>query len=377
MHAFGGLGHVGQHRRRVEEARPVRHLAAAASARRPWRPRPRRNAATLSRVAALTSGPTSTSGSSPLPTFSVDHRASVNLSVKASATSCVDVEAVGGGAGLAQVAHLGQHRALDGGVDVGILEHQHRRVAAQFHRRLQRPGRRPSAAACGPTSVEPVKRDHAHPRVVQHMVDHRAGLPRGQHVDQALGHAGLFQQRHQRQHGQRRFRGRLDDAPGSRRPAPGRSCGCPSRPGSSTASPARRCPAGLCCTTIRAPEAGRVGDQPVGAHGLLREPAEELGGIGGLAHARRRRALPFSSVMSRAKSVSRAVISSHALRSTSARSRGLRAAHSGEGRRRRRPARRRASSSVAEATEASTLSSAGLSTSKRSPSTPGRQSPSM
>ena len=47
------------------------------------------------------------------------------------------VDAVGGGAGLAQIAHLGQHRAFDGGVHVGIVEDDDGRVAAQLHRWFQ------------------------------------------------------------------------------------------------------------------------------------------------------------------------------------------------------------------------------------------------
>ena len=45
----------------------------------------------------------------------------------------VHEEPVGGGAGLAHVAHLGEHRAVDGRVDVGVLEDQERRVAAELH----------------------------------------------------------------------------------------------------------------------------------------------------------------------------------------------------------------------------------------------------
>ncbi len=44
------------------------------------------------------------------------------------------VEAVGRGAGLAAVAHLRDQRALDGGVDVGVLEDDERRVPAELHR---------------------------------------------------------------------------------------------------------------------------------------------------------------------------------------------------------------------------------------------------
>jgi hypothetical protein len=68
----------------------------------------------------------------------------------------VDEEAVGGRAGLTDVAHLGEHRAVDRPVEVGVLEDDERRVAAELHRH-------PQQAVGGlldqplPTSVEPVK----------------------------------------------------------------------------------------------------------------------------------------------------------------------------------------------------------------------------
>ena len=40
-------------------------------------------------------------------------------------------------AGLATVAHLGQHRAIDGGIHIGVVEHHERGVAAEFHRGAQ------------------------------------------------------------------------------------------------------------------------------------------------------------------------------------------------------------------------------------------------
>ena len=49
----------------------------------------------------------------------------------------VHVEAVGRRAGLADVAHLGQHRAVDGGVEVGVVEDEERGVAAELHRDAQ------------------------------------------------------------------------------------------------------------------------------------------------------------------------------------------------------------------------------------------------
>src|SRR5512132_496125 len=47
------------------------------------------------------------------------------------------VEAVGGRAGLADVAHLGDHRPLDGGVEIRVVEDEERRVAAELHRDAQ------------------------------------------------------------------------------------------------------------------------------------------------------------------------------------------------------------------------------------------------
>ena len=46
-------------------------------------------------------------------------------------------EPVRGGAGLADVAHLGQHRPVDGLVQVGVAEDHERGVAAELHRHLE------------------------------------------------------------------------------------------------------------------------------------------------------------------------------------------------------------------------------------------------
>src|SRR3712207_9410747 len=45
-----------------------------------------------------------------------------------------DVEAVGGGAGLADIAHLGEKRPLDGGVQVSIVEYEEGSVTPKLHR---------------------------------------------------------------------------------------------------------------------------------------------------------------------------------------------------------------------------------------------------
>jgi hypothetical protein len=49
----------------------------------------------------------------------------------------VDEEPVGGRAGLTDVAHLGEHRAVDRRVDVGVLEDEEGGVAAELHRQAQ------------------------------------------------------------------------------------------------------------------------------------------------------------------------------------------------------------------------------------------------
>jgi hypothetical protein len=280
MHAIGGLGHVREHRGRVEEAGAVRHRAAAFELR-PLGQRVETNSATLSRVSALTSGPTSTDGSVPSPTFSARIRSAESLLGEGIGKAVVDVDAVRGRAGLAEVAHLGQHRALDGGVHVGILQDQHGRVAPQLHRRFQDlvgGGFQKLAAHPGGAG----EADHPHARVVQHVIDQRAGLLRRQHVDEALGHARLLQKRHQRQHGQRRLRGGLDDhaaARGQRGRDLSRAHGGGVVPRRDQHGEAR----GLVLHHDARARGGGVGDQAVGAHGLFGEPAEELGGIGRLA----------------------------------------------------------------------------------------------
>ena len=100
------------------------------------------------------SGPTLTPSSVPRPTFSAPIRPA-SLLGELLRDRLVDVEAVGRRARLAAVAHLGQQRALDRRVEVGVLEDEERRVAAELHRDLQH--------LLGglldqlrPTSVEPV-----------------------------------------------------------------------------------------------------------------------------------------------------------------------------------------------------------------------------
>ena len=85
----------------------------------------------------------------------------------------VHVETIGRGAGLAHVAHLGDHGALDRGIDVGVLEHDEGRIAAELHRRLDDVvGRLVQQLA--PDLGRAGERDHAHARIMQHRAHHLA-----------------------------------------------------------------------------------------------------------------------------------------------------------------------------------------------------------
>ena len=73
-----------------------------------------------------------------------------------SSATALHVDPVGGRAGLSTVSHLGDDGALHGGVEVGVVEHDERRVAAELHRAVTT-ARRACSSNTRPTSVEPVK----------------------------------------------------------------------------------------------------------------------------------------------------------------------------------------------------------------------------
>ena len=115
------------------------------------------------------------------------------------------------------------------------------------------------------------------------MVDKLAGFLRRQHVDQPLWHTGFFQQGHQRQHCQRRFRSGLDDhrAPcrQSRRDLAGAHRGR-IIPGRDQHGNSGR----LVLNNDARARRRRMSDKAVSADGFFGEPAEELGRIGCFAH---------------------------------------------------------------------------------------------
>ena len=107
------------------------------------------------------------------------------------------VDAVGADAGLAHVAIFRDHRAFDRGIDIGVVEHHERRVAAEFEPELLHADRGlpvQDLADLGRSG----EADEAHRGMfAQHLADRRRIA--GEDVEHALGHAGLLGQRHQRQ----------------------------------------------------------------------------------------------------------------------------------------------------------------------------------
>src|SRR5829696_84212 len=198
-----------------------------------------------------------------------------------------DVEAVGGGAGLPDVAHLGHESALHGGVHVRVVEDQEGGVAAELHGDPQDLLRRLlyklTSDLCGAR-----KRQLARPRVGD-QGSHRAARRRARHhVQHATRQPRLFQNRGERQHGKGRLLGRFDHhrAPGRDRwPDLARAHGHREVPGRYEEAG----PNGL-LHGKHAPDAGgRYGIAALDAHGLFREPAEELGGVGDLRLGLRQR----------------------------------------------------------------------------------------
>ena len=79
----------------------------------------------------LISGPWLTPTSVPLPTFSF-MTSPASFSDEVVVDAVLHVDAVGADAGLAHVAELRDHRALDRGIEIGVVEDDERRVAAEL-----------------------------------------------------------------------------------------------------------------------------------------------------------------------------------------------------------------------------------------------------
>ena len=119
-------------------------------------------------------------------------------------------EAVGADAGLAGVAILARHGADHGRIQIGIVEHQEGRVAAQFHGHPLDCGGAlgdqlfAHRGRAGEGKLGDLGTFGEHPA-------HAAGIATGDDVDYTRREAGHLRQPGQRQGGQRRLRGRPED----------------------------------------------------------------------------------------------------------------------------------------------------------------------
>ena len=118
-------------------------------------------------------------------------------------------EPIRGRARLPDVAELGRDGAIDGLVEIGIVEHDERRVAAQLHRRAQHTG-------CGlleqplPDRRRTGEGQLPEPRVTDDRLGHRRRCRRGEHVDYPCRHAGILEELREIQSRQRSELGRID-----------------------------------------------------------------------------------------------------------------------------------------------------------------------
>lgn len=122
----------------------------------------------------------------------------------------MDVEAVGGDAGLTNVAQLGGHRAVDRGVQVGVLAHDERRVAAQLHRGAQHGtgGLREQQASDG---RGPGEGQFAQPAVLDKGLGDGGGTGGGEDVEDAVGQARVGEHTGECGRRERCLRGGFDD----------------------------------------------------------------------------------------------------------------------------------------------------------------------
>ena len=134
-HAFGVVGHVDQYRRFVEEPDIVRRALAPCHHRRPSRHRVIDHPLDLLERRRVHQRPDRDALVEAVAHLERSHRGGEPAG-ECVMHRVVDVEAVRRGAGLAHVAHLGGHRAVDRRVEIGVVEDDEGCVAAQFHARI-------------------------------------------------------------------------------------------------------------------------------------------------------------------------------------------------------------------------------------------------
>ena len=120
----------------------------------------------------LISGPCMTPASVPSPIF-IAATFFGELFDECVVDLVLGIDAVGADAGLAHVAVFRDHRAFDRGIDIGVVEHHERRVAAELQPQLLHAGRgllHKDLADLGRAG----EADEAHRRMfAQHLADRR------------------------------------------------------------------------------------------------------------------------------------------------------------------------------------------------------------
>ena len=124
-------------------------------------------------------------------------------------------QAVGADTGLARIAVLGDHRTLDGGIEIGIVKYDEGRVAPQLHRRLFHGG-----GALGFEHLAHRRRagegKFAHQRIGCQLAADGRGTA-CYYIEDTGGNARALRQLCHGKGGQRCFAGRLDDNGTARR----------------------------------------------------------------------------------------------------------------------------------------------------------------
>jgi ParB family chromosome partitioning protein len=133
---------------------------------------------------------------------------STSLAAKSVVDLVVHEQAVRADAGLPAVAVLGCHRALDRGIQVGIVEDDERRIAAQLQRNLLHRRRR-LLHQQAPDLGRARKGDLAYRGIGAELAADRRRIA-GEDVEHALGKAGALGELGEREGRQRRLLGRLE-----------------------------------------------------------------------------------------------------------------------------------------------------------------------
>ena len=218
-HAVGHVGEDGRLRRRSRPRSPAaRTRSPPVSSRAPSAGRRRCSRCTFSPCAAEISGPIWVASSSGSPRTIALGALDEPVEEARRARPRCDEDAGAVGADLPGGVEVAEHRAADGAVEVGVVEDDQRRLAAELQRHVLQAvgGRRHRPWGRSPT--EPVTETLAMPGCAdQRRADRARALD---HVEDAVGQAGLGEDLAELQGAERGQLGRLEDhgvAAGERR----------------------------------------------------------------------------------------------------------------------------------------------------------------